>query len=268
MNYKYVVSNGAKIYYHERGNGAPLVLLMGFGADGTLWEKHVAVYEKHFRCILIDNRGVGKSDQPEGPYSTKMMAADTIAVMDDAGIDKASIAGISMGGAIAQEVALNYPERVTKLILVCTWPAFNSYAKAVYENLKHVRSEVRQEFFMELLQLWIFAPPYYENNAEQLKKDAKASAANVLQSRAGFEGQLDACINHQSTDRLSQLNLPVFITAGKMDIFTPPEFSYILHKRIKNSIISEYPTGGHVHHWENLERFNRETLSFLLNDKI
>ena len=268
MNYKHAVSKGAKIFYHERGTGDPLVLLMGFGADGAVWEKHVAVYEKHFRCIVIDNRGVGRSDQPEGPYSTALMAADTIAVMDHAGVDKTMVAGISMGGAIAQELALGYPERVSKMILVCTWPAFNNYAKTVYENLKHVRSEVRQEYFMELLQLWIFAPPYYENNANQLKQDAKASAENKLQSRAGFEGQLDACINHNTTGRLAQLDLAVLITTGMMDIFTPPEFSYILHRNIKNSIISEYPTGGHVHHWEDLERFNRETLNFLLNGKI
>src|SRR6478735_8737537 len=133
MNYKYADSNGVQIAYHERGEGPPLLLLMGFGADGTVWEKHAAVYEKHFRCIIPDNRGVGKSDQPAGPYSTRMMAEDTIAVMKHAGVESAIVAGISMGGAIAQELALHYPAKVEKLLLVSTWPKFNEYAKAVYE---------------------------------------------------------------------------------------------------------------------------------------
>jgi pimeloyl-ACP methyl ester carboxylesterase len=267
FNYRYAESNGSKIYYHERGEGYPLVLIMGFGADGKVWEKHVAVYEKYFRCIILDNRGVGLSDQPAGPYTTAMMAADTIAVMDHAGIKKAKVAGISMGGAIAQEVAINYPARVSSLLLVSTWAKFNNYAKTVYENLKHIRMNVPPEHFTELLQLWIFAPPYYDNNPEQLKNDAAAAGENSNpQSRNGFEGQLDACIHHNSVDRLHQLNVPTLITVGMMDIFTPPGFSEVLHKHIRHSGLSTYPTGGHVHHWEDLDRFNKETLDFLLKN--
>lgn len=267
MEYQFAESNGARIYYHERGQGDPLVLIMGFGADGAVWEKHVAVYEKHFRCIIPDNRGVGFSDQPSGPYNTKIMAADTIAVMDHAGIGKAKVVGISMGGAIAQELAINYPERVKSLVLVSTWAKFNNYAKRVYENLKHVRLSVINEFFTELLQLWIFAPPYFEKHAVELKKEAEASGKiDQPQTREGFEGQLDACIYHNTVDRLSKITVPVLITVGAKDIFTPPEFSELIHKHISQSILSAYPEGGHAHHWEDLQRFNEETLAFLLNN--
>ena len=265
MNYQYALSGDNKIYYHERGTGEPLVLIMGFGADGTVWNKHVEVYEKHFRCIIPDNRGVGFSDQPRGPYSTKMMAADTIAVMDHAGVKAAQIAGISMGGAIAQEVAINYPERVKSLLLVSTWAKFNHYATAVYENLKHIRASAPSDYFTALLQLWIYAPPFYETGWESLKKDAaEAGKKPSAQSRDGFEGQLDACIHHDSVERLGQIRVPALVTVGMMDIFTPPEFSEVLHNGIKDSQFSTYPEGGHVHHWEDLERFNRETLEFLL----
>lgn len=265
MTYKHTTSNEVKISYHERGSGEPLVLLMGFGADGTVWEKHVSVYEKHFRCIIPDNRGVGKSDQPPGPYTTLMMAKDTIAVMDHAGVKQAHVAGISMGGAIAQQIAINYPERVKKLMLICTWPRFSNYAKAVYENLKHIRASVSGEHFMELLQLWIFAPPYYQNHWNELKEDAIQAGKNPTpQTRNGFEGQLDACINHDTVEQLNRINAPVLITAGLKDIFTPPEFSELIHEKIPGSVYSTYPEGGHVHHWEDLERFNRETTEFLL----
>ncbi|GAB5554442.1 MAG: alpha/beta hydrolase [Saprospiraceae bacterium] len=263
----YADSKGTKIYYQIRGAGKPLVLIMGFGADGGVWEKHVAEYEKHFKCILIDNRGVGKSDQPKGPYHTAMMAEDVIAVMNHAGIAQASVAGISMGGAIAQSLVLNHPKRVRSLALISTWPKFNNYAKTVYENLKKLRRTSKPDDFMELLQLWIFAPPYYQASMDDLKAGQAAAAKDANpQTQAGFEGQLDACIHHDVVDRLHEIKVPTLITVGDMDIFTPPAFSKVLHEGIKDSIYLNFPTGGHVHHWEDLERFNQETSDFLLNN--
>lgn len=262
----YAYSKGTKIYYQVRGKGSPLVLLMGFGADGEVWEKHVAQYEQHFECIILDNRGVGVSDQPPGPYTTKMMAADTIAVLDELGIQQAKVAGISMGGAIAQELALQFPERVTCLVLISTWPIFNNYAKTVYENLKKLRVTSTPADFMELLQLWIFAPPFYDTGMEELKEGQQGAATNPApQSQNGFEGQLDACIHHNTVDRLHQIKVPTLITVGRMDIFTPPPFSDILHEKIAGSTLVTFPTGGHVHHWEDLERFNQVTTEFLLS---
>lgn len=262
----YADSSGTKIYYQQRGEGEPLILIMGFGADGGLWEQHVQEYEKHFKCFLIDNRGVGESDQPKGPYNTAMMADDVIAVMNHASVQKAKVAGISMGGAIAQELALRHPDRVSCLVLISTWPKFNNYTKTVYENLKKLRVTSHPADFMELLQLWIFAPPYYEKNMAELKEGQAGAANNPNpQSQNGFEGQLDACIHHDTVDRLLQIKVPTLITVGDMDIFTPPAFSKILHEGIEGAVYVNFPTGGHVHHWEDLERFNRVTTEFLLN---
>lgn len=260
----YANSDGVRIFYQIRGHGEPLVLLMGFGADGNTWEKHVREYEKHFKCILIDNRGVGSSDQPKGPYTTALLARDTLAVMRDAGVEKARVAGISMGGAIAQELALSYPDAVTSLVLISTWARFDNYARTVYENLKKMRRVASPSDFMELLQLWIFAPPYYQDHLAELK-DGQA-AADGRQSQNGFEGQLDACIQHDTTDRLSGIRIPTLITVGEMDIFTPPAFSDVLHAGINGSEYVRFPTGGHVHHWEDLERFNSVTTRFLLDN--
>jgi pimeloyl-ACP methyl ester carboxylesterase len=266
MNY-FADSNGTRIFYQIRGKGDPLVLIMGFGADGNVWEKHVQEYEKYFKCIVIDNRGVGKSDQTEGPYNTAMMAEDTIAVMDHARVDKARIAGISMGGAITQQLALNHPERVKSIALISTWPKFNNYTTTVYKNLKKLRVTSSPEDFMELLQLWIFAPPYYEHGITDLKKGQLGAKSNPEpQTKFGFDGQLDACIKHDSVARLHEINVPTLITVGDMDIFTPPSFSQVLHKGIKGSIYINFPEGGHVHHWEDLDRFNKVTTDFLLNN--
>ncbi len=264
----YVDSKGTQIYYQIRGVGNPLVLLMGFGADGNLWEKHVAAYEQHFQCIILDNRGVGMSDAPKGSYNTDLMADDTIAVLDHLGVTKAQVAGISMGGAIAQSLALNHPARVSSLVLVSTWPSFNNYAKTVYENLKKLRKVVPADDFMELLQLWIFAPPYYEHSLVDLKDGQRGALKNLNpQTASGFDGQLDACIGHNTMNRLHEITIPTLITIGMMDIFTPPVFSDILHEKIAGSEIVRFPTGGHVHHWEDLERFNEITSRFLLDNQ-
>lgn len=263
----YADSNGTKLFYQIKGEGEPLVLIMGFGADGNVWEKHLEEYQKHFKCIVLDNRGVGKSDQPKGPYSTWMMAADVVAVMDHAGIDKARLAGISMGGAITQELALNYPNRVHSIALISTWPKFNNYAKTVYENLKKLRVTSKPDEFMELLQLWIFAPPFYQEGLDGLKAGQQAARDNTSpQTRDGFEGQLDACISHDTVSRLHEIKVATLITCGDMDIFTPPAFSKILHDGIANAEYVAFPTGGHVHHWEDLERFNEITTNFFLNN--
>jgi len=264
----YVNSNGCQIYYQIRGKGTPLILLMGFGADGNVWELHAAEYEKYFSCVILDNRGVGKSDQPKGPYNTDMMADDVIAVMDELNIEIAQIAGISMGGAIAQSLALNYQARVKSLCLISTWSKFNNYAITVYENLKKIRRTATPDNFMELLQLWIFAPPHYENNLTELKEAQTEAAHNQSpQSQQGFEGQLDACIHHNTVARLQEIKVPTLITIGMMDIFTPPAFSDVLNQNIDGSKLERFPTGGHVHHWEDLERFNRITTEFLITNK-
>jgi len=262
-----IVVDGVSIHYQTRGEGPDLVLLMGFGADGDVWEKHASAYEKHFRCIIPDNRGVGKSDQPDGPYSTKMMANDTLAVMDHANVGSAHIAGISMGGAIAQELVLAAPDRVNRLVLISTWPVFNNYAKTVYSNLIKLRKVATPADFMELLQLWIFAPPWYEDNMEDLSAGQQGAAvAENPQTQQGFEGQLRACMSHDTVDRLDLVKVPTLITIGSMDIFTPPAFSEILHHGIAGSQIVYFSEGGHVHHWEDLERFNQVTTDFLLAD--
>ena len=104
-----VNANGINIYYEKSGSGPYLILIEGLGAATYLWEKQVPEFSKHFTTVVYDNRGVGKSDKPPGPYTIKMMADDLAGLMDTLKIPKAHILGASMGGFIAQEFALSYP---------------------------------------------------------------------------------------------------------------------------------------------------------------
>ena len=258
-----VFTNGITMHYEERGEGAPLILIMGFGAEGGLWEAHVNAYAEHFRCIMLDNRGVGKTDKPAGPYSTEMMADDVAGLMDALGIGSAPVAGISMGGAIAQSLALRHPAKVKALLLVSTWAKFNKYAITVYENLKKLRRVADAGDFLELIHLWIFAPPYVERNLEALKEGQQAARKNPEpQPPQGFDGQLDACINHDATERLGEIRVPTLVVVGRDDIFTPLAFSELLHEGIPGAELWIIPDAGHACHWEALNEFNPRTTQF------
>jgi pimeloyl-ACP methyl ester carboxylesterase len=258
-------SDGISIHYELQGEGTPLLLIMGLGADHSVWADHLAEYERHFRCVLIDNRGVGRSDKPEGPYTTARMAQDVAEVADALGIASAHVAGISMGGAIAQELCLQRPDLVRSSVLISSWPRLNEYAVRVFEHMKAVRAGVGLEHFMDLIQLWIFTAPYYADHSDDLAQGrADAAATEDPQPQHGFDGQADACITHDCADRLGEITAPTLVVAGEDDIFTPLAFSRALADGIPNAELAVWPDAGHAVHWEVLDEFNARSRDFLL----
>ena len=257
-----VISNGIRIHYEERGSGDPLILIMGLGAPGSRWEDHAACYEKHFRCILVDNRGAGKSDKPDGPFTTKMMADDTAGLMLALGIENARIAGISMGSAIAQELALFYPKMVRNLVLISSWSRCDRYTQTVFEHFKKMRALASPADFTQLLQLWIASPPYYQKYFDEMLRDHTAAQADYMPVHA-FQAQSDACAMHNTFDQLDKITAPTLLTVGDADIFTPMRFTVEMHERMHSSQMVIFKGFGHIHHWEDLERFNDVTMQFL-----
>ena len=258
-----VKANGINIHYEERGHGDPLVLIMGLGADGSVWELHAAAYERHFRCILMDNRGAGRSSRPPGPYTTKMMARDTAGLMNGLGIKNARIAGISMGSGIAQELAIAYPRKVRSMVLVSSWSRCDRYTDALVEHFARMRALAKPADFMQLLQLWIFAPGHYNAHLADMLTGQRDAKKNYMSLRA-FKGQCDACRTHNSFRRLGRIKAPSLLTVGDADIFTPLWMSTEMHEKMPRSKLAVFPGHGHCHHWEDLDRFNAETTRFLL----
>jgi pimeloyl-ACP methyl ester carboxylesterase len=263
-NMPIVRANGININYEERGAGEPLILIMGLGADGSAWELHAQVYEQHFRCILMDNRGAGLSDKPEGPYTTAMMADDTAGLMDALGIETAHVAGISMGGAIAQNLALRYPTKVRCMVLVSTWAQCDTYTRIVFEHFKKMRVAADPGDFTELLQLWIFAAEHVEAQHEDLLQAQQEARANENpMPQHAFDAQCDACTTHDTLENLHRIQIPTLITVGDTDIFTPYRFSKVIHENITGSELFVLDRVGHAHHWEKLDEFNHKTTTFL-----
>jgi len=258
-----VVSNGIRIHYEEQGSGDPLILIMGLGAPGSRWKDHVAAYHKHFRCILMDNRGAGESDSPLGPYTTKMMADDTAGLMLALGIEYARIAGISMGSAIAQELALAYPKKVRSLVLVSSWSRADRYTQTVFEHFKKMRELASPADFTQLLQLWIASAPYYEEHFDEMVHDQNAAQEDYMPVDA-FQAQSDACRVHATFGQLNMITAPTLLTVGDADIFTPLRLTVEMHERMPSSEMAVFKGLGHIHHWEDLDRFNDVTTQFLL----
>ena len=260
-----VVSNGIRIHYEEQGNGDPLILIMGLGAPGSRWHDHAAAYQKHFRCILVDNRGAGESDRPPGPYDTRTMADDTAGLMQALGIEKARIAGLSMGSAIAQELVLSYPEKVRSLVLVSSWSRCDRYTQTVFEHFKKMRELASPADFTQLLQLWIASAPYYEEHFNEMVGDQSKAQEDYMPVDA-FQAQSDACMMHDTFGRLDIITAPALLTVGDADIFTPLRLTVEMRERMPGSEMVVFKGLGHIHHWEDLEHFNNVTTQFLLDN--
>lgn len=258
----FVRSNAINIFYEEQGRGAPLVLIMGLGASGSAWEKHVNEYQKHFRCILIDNCGAGKSDAPAGAYTTKMMAADIAYVIDRLKIKAAGVVGISMGSAIAQELALHFPHRLKCMVLVSSWSRCDSYTRNLFRHFKNMRALCSPKEFARLLQLWIYSPAYFNRHRKELII-AQQEALNNYMPLPSFQAQCDACATHDCYAHLQKIKMPVLLTVGDADIFIPLRLTDEIHGKIKQSKTVIFKGGGHCHHWEDPDRFNRLTTAFL-----
>ena len=255
-----------KMHYEVHGQGEPVILIMGITAPGHVWEAHREVWETSFQCITADNRGVGESDQPEGDYTSEMMADDYAQLITHLGFEKAHIVGCSMGSIIAQQLALRHPEKVKSLVLMCSWARCDAYAKSTFEHMKQCKANLKPAAFMEWIQLLIFDkrswddPEFY---ASMLESRQDAEVDPNPQPLHGLEGQAAACINHNTLDQLGKLTTPTLLIGGENDIFTPRWMAEELHTAIPQSELHLYPSSGHAFHWENLEDFNQRVTTFI-----
>ena len=259
-------TNGITLSYEEYGAGEPLVLLMGLGAPAAKWIPHVEAYEKHFHIYAPDNRGAGQSDKPESPaYSIEDMAKDTIGMMDAIGLESAHFNGISMGGAIAQYIAIHYPERVRSLVLTNTFSHCCVSFRRSIEILRDACGQLDPVTSGRLSQWMIFAQPFQESDEEYMLNAEKADAQNPHPMPAyAFKAQCNAILGFNVREELGRIQAPTLIAAGDKDLFVPVSVSEEMAERIHNATLYMAKDGGHVQHWEQLEAYNRVSLDFLL----
>jgi len=253
--------NGINISYKVEEQREPLIMIMGFTATRSGWSSQVPYFRKYYRVITFDNRGVGKSDKPPGPYSTKMMADDTVKLMDYLGIEKAHIMGASMGGMIAQELAINYPERVMKLVLACTYARQDLTSG---DNSK--RAELVQLTPDKMANAMIHLA--FNNLLYKITFGIFARIQSIFfrtSDRQGIIGQEDACLKHNTLDRLPLITAPTLVITGTEDKIINPVSSEILASKIPNAKLIKLEGGSHSFTLEMSNIFNHEVLNFLKN---
>jgi pimeloyl-ACP methyl ester carboxylesterase len=264
----YIHSNGIKLYYEERGAGEPLLLIMGITAPGSVWEDHAAYWEDHFRCIVFDNRGVGRSDKPAGPYSSGQMADDCAGLLKELQIQTARVVGVSMGSIIAQQLALRHPEQVRSIVQMCPWARCDRKTEAIFRHMMHIKAHLRPEQFQHFIQLLIFDKTSWDDEAvyQDLMEGQKEAALDpVPQPLHGLEGQAEACIDHDVLDKLPGIEQPCLVLGGEQDRFVPSWMVREVAEAIPDSELHLYKDSGHAFHWENIEDFNPRVCNWLLN---
>jgi pimeloyl-ACP methyl ester carboxylesterase len=261
---------GVNIYYEIYGEGEPLVLIFGYAGHSGLWFRQTPVLSRKYQVIAFDNRGAGRSDKPDIPYTTAMMAADTSGLLDIIGIDAAHIFGISMGGMIAQHFALNYPQKVISLILGCTFcggthsilpkpEIFTAFFD--FERLKRSPEE-----FTRQLMLSCFSQEFI-NKSPDLVDETVAKCLEYPIPLHGARRQAAAIMSHDTHELLPEIKSPTLVIAGDNDRAIPFENSRILASRIPSSESVTVRGAGHLFFIEDPQQSNRAILSFLEHHK-
>ena len=253
-----------EMYYEIHGRGRPLVLIMGLRRDHSWFYRQTPEFSEHYQTLVFDNRGSGRTDKPREPYSIKGMADDTTGLMEDLGISSAHVLGVSMGGYIAQELALNYPDKVQGLVLCCTSPGGRRHlpmSEALRNEIINVRGLTSEQIFRKSLPI-LFSDRYLG----EFKEDIEAFVEMSLeydQPASAFLRQLEACQAHDTCDRLPGLKAPTLVMTGSDDELVPAGNSPILAELIPGAGLEVIPGGGHCFFVEMADRFNEAVLSFL-----
>jgi len=290
--------NGINMAYDVSGHGEPLVLIMGPGGTRQSWFFQKRAFSKHFKVITFDNRGIGKSDKPDEPYTINTLADDTVGLMNHLGIDKAHILGVSGGGRVAQEVAINYPQRVIKLVLASTthggedevtpemqkvlgvmdYFSENDTLKAGMSRCPVCQIELQKKELWEhqwaahrqqMLE-WARNADWQSMASQSFNKRLYKMFISLLawlQVKMGDTGTyvkyIEASVGNSTLDRLHMIKAPTLVIIGTEDRLCPPHSSEVIAERIPNAKLVRIEGGSHAQHVEMRGKFNKEVLDFL-----
>ena len=237
-----------KLYYESRGRGPAVLLVMGLGMTLSGWWRTVPVLARSFRVLSFDNRGIGRSDGSALPYSVAAMADDAIAVLDAAGEQRAHVYGISLGGMVAQELALRHPDRVRALVLGATTPGGSPAVLAGVPALGFFWRAVAME---PEEALWAAVPYTYgettrRRHAQRIAEDI-AHRVRLPPGPSAYGHQVAAAAIHSTFDRLGEIAAPTLVVHGEEDAIVPPQHARLLAEAIQGAELRLWPGAGHLY---------------------
>jgi 3-oxoadipate enol-lactonase len=258
---------GRKVYYELHGDapGPPLVLVMGMGGSCRGWlPLQVPELSATRRTLIYDHRGVGQSEDPGGAFSTADLADDLAGLLDALDVPRADVLGIFMGGMACQELALRHPERVGRLVLVGTYSRPDAKRRLLLENWRALaRCDAPREVMIRERLLWTLQDETVEQRdliqsmIEFFERDGAPLTPDV------FARQCDACIGHDTADRLREIHQRTLVLCGRQDALTPPHFHRELADEIPDAHLVTFGYGAHLVMAESAQPFNRAVLDFL-----
>ncbi len=256
----FVENQGAKLYWDEQGAGEPLLLIMGLSYPSYMWHRSRPVLASRYRPIAFDNRGIGQSEVPGGVYSISLMASDAAAVLDAAGVQTAHVFGVSMGGMIAQEFALQYPDRVRSLILGCTAAGGPHMVQAEPAALQTL---MRRDLTPEEAQEAIIPFLYDAATPRERIDEDMAIRMRWYPTPQGYTGQLQGIFGWESYSRLSLITAPTLVIHGETDRLIPPANATLIAERIPGAKLVLLPHAGHIFETDQPAASHHAILEFL-----
>ncbi len=250
-----------RVAWERRGAGFPLVLIHGLGYARWGWEPVANALAERYEIILIDNRGIGESDAPPGVYSAAEMAEDVVRVLDEAGLEKAHVVGTSLGGMIAQELALTKPERVGKLVLVCTTPGGENAAPMPGKTVRLLARAPMLE--REVAMRKFVGNALASDPPDAIVERILAHRLETDQPLSAWLSQAAAGMTFDAWDRLPEVRMPTLVLHGTADVVVDPANAELLAARIPGAQLELFPGCGHLLFWEEPERFVEVVERFL-----
>ena len=258
-------ANGVNLYYEVHGDGEPLLLHPGFGCTVEIYFANTPVLAEHFRVIVFDPRGAGRSDTPAGTYTMQTYADDCVAVMQAAGTESAHVLGTSFGGMVVQNLALLHPKRVRGLVFGCTTAGGAAHVLPPGDNLAIFLASA--DVADPAVSVRMRYPMHY-SDAYIARHDAEIVARAISQSHLGSTpegraGQLAAVSTHDTFARLLQISSPTLVAHGDEDGVVPVENGRILAQQIPGARLRIYPGAKHIFFLECAAAFNADVVAFL-----
>ena len=258
-----IFANGLSIYYEIAGEGEPLLLIRGLGSTCEGFREQIQGLQPHFRVVAFDNRCVGRTDQPQEPFTIADMADDTAALLDAIGIESAHVFGVSLGGMVAQELALRHPHQVRRLVLGCTHAGPRTAVKSpdwAIRVFNESRDMPRPQALRHSIPI-LFAPGTVEQRPELIEAALRVMEQNN-QPKSSYLLQLGAVMQHDTFDRLNQITHQTMVITGTEDALIDPANSKLLAEHIPGSELVEVEGAGHVFFTERPDEVNQILIDF------
>jgi pimeloyl-ACP methyl ester carboxylesterase len=256
--------NGLDLYYGDAGSGEAVVFLNGLAGDHLYWNSQVRTLSPRFRCLSLDNRDVGQSAYSDQSYTCADLAEDVVAFLDVLGVPAAHVVGLSLGGMLAQELAIRHPQRVLSLVLTNTLGRCDEWFGHLLDAFCLIRRQVPDTpRFFEAVLPWLISHRYFEQPGAVEWLKALFYRNPHPQRAEGFFRQIDAIRTHDALDRLGQVRCPVLVVAGEDDTLTPARYARKMVERLPSARLEILPGVGHAPPIEAPRPFNRLLSEFL-----